>query len=126
MTRDQTNEDTARAFSGHHFEETYDRIAEQATWNLVGQTRIKGRAAIIEACCSTAQENNNVETTWLRFISTGTGDIVAVDAIGRYTGPEEVSMVSSCDIFEFTGEFITTITSYAVELPESAHPAAGT
>jgi ketosteroid isomerase-like protein len=126
MTRDQTNEDTARAFSGHRFEQTYDKFAEHATWNLVGHTRIKGRAAIIEACRNTAQENTDVETTWLRFLSTGTGDVVAVDAVGRYTGPDEVSTVSSCDIFEFTSELITTITSYAVELPQGSDPAVGT
>lgn len=32
-----TNEQTARAFSGHRFEEIYDRLAAHATWVLVGE-----------------------------------------------------------------------------------------
>ena len=48
-----TNEDTARAFSGHRFEETFDRIATHASWNLVGEARLDGRDAIIEACQGT-------------------------------------------------------------------------
>jgi predicted SnoaL-like aldol condensation-catalyzing enzyme len=120
-----TNEDTARAFSGHRFEETYDRIATHASWNLVGEARLDGRDAIIEACQGTTEENADVDTTWLRFVSAGTGDIVAVDAIGRYAGPDGVTTVSSCDIFEFDDDLIIAITSYAVELPSENQPAAG-
>jgi ketosteroid isomerase-like protein len=44
-------------------------------------------------------------------------DAAAVDAIGRYTDADgEVSLVSSCDIYEFRDGLVTTITSYAVEL----------
>jgi limonene-1,2-epoxide hydrolase len=120
-----TNEQIARAFSGHHFEETFEHLAPHTAWNLVGEARIEGRDAIIDACRGTAEENADVETTWLRFVSAGAGDVVAVDAIGRYAGPDGVSTVSSCDIFEFDGEMITTITSYAVELPDGDAPAAG-
>jgi ketosteroid isomerase-like protein len=114
-----TNEQIARAFSGHRFEETYHRLTPDTTWILVGEARIEGREAIMDACRATAAENAHVETTWLRFVTAGTGDVVAVDAIGRYAGPDGVSMVSSCDIFEFDdGGMITTITSYAVELAD--------
>ena len=106
----------ARAFSGHHFEETFDAIAEDAVWTLVGQARLEGRDAIVAACRATTQENADVETTWLRFASTGQGAVVAVDAVGRYSGPDGVSVVSSCDLYEFTDGTITAITSYAVEL----------
>lgn len=125
MTTEQTNEQTARAFSGHRFEETYDRLAARATWTLVGEARLEGRDAIIDACRSTAAEIAAAETTWLRFVSAGTGDVVAVDAIGRYAGPDGVSTVSSCDIFEFDGQLITAITSYAVDLPVDDGPVGG-
>ena len=120
-----TNDQIARAFSSHRFDETFAHLAEDATWNLVGQARIEGRDAIIETCRGTAGENVAVETSWLRFVSAGTGDVVAVDAIGRYAGPDGTSTVSSCDIFEFDGDSITTITSYAVELSEEDAPSAG-
>lgn len=112
-----TNEQIARAFSSHHFEETFEHIAPIAAWNLVGETRIDGRDAIIEACRSTAEENHDTDIVWLRFLCAGSGEVVAVDAVGRYAGPDGVSIVSSCDIFEFDGDTIATITSYAVELP---------
>jgi hypothetical protein len=47
--------------------------------------------------------------------------VVAVDTLARYTGPNGTTTVASCDIYEFTGEEIAAITSYAVEVdPESA------
>lgn len=125
MTTEQTNEQTARAFSGHRFEETFDRLAPRATWTLVGEARLEGRDAIIDACRGTATETADVETTWLRLVSAGSGEVVAVDAIGRYTGRDGVSTVSSCDIFEFDGNLITAITSYAVDLPVDDAPVAG-
>lgn len=112
-----TNEQTAQAFSAHRFEATFEHLAPDAVWHLVGAERIDGRVAIVEACRSTAAEISASDTVWLRFLCAGTGDVVAVDAVGRYTGPDGVSTVSSCDIFEFDGETITAITSYAVELP---------
>jgi len=112
-----TNRHIARAFSGHRFEETFTRLTPRTVWNLVGVARIEGRDAIIDACRSTVDENADVETRWLRFVTAGSDTVVAVDAVGRYAGPRGVSTVSSCDIFEFDGDMITTITSYAVELP---------
>ena len=46
---------------------------------------------------------------------------VAVDTFAHYTRPDGVTAVASCDIYEFAGEHITAITSYAVEVdPEDA------
>jgi limonene-1,2-epoxide hydrolase len=110
------NEQIARAFSGHSFEETFHRLTPDSTWDLVGQTRLHGRDAIIATCRETEQELAHVETTWLKFVSTGIGEVVAVHAMGRYAGPDGISTVSSCDLFEFDGQQIATITSFTVEL----------
>ena len=124
-----SNHDVARAFSSHHFRETYDHLADHVVWNLVGHTHLEGRDAVIAACEGTSAENASVTTTWLRFVSTGDGDIVAVDAIGRYAGPDGVTAVSSCDIYEFTDGTLQTVTSYFAEVtpdsPESARESAG-
>lgn len=111
-----TNSDIARAFSGHRFAETYDAFADDIVWNYVGGFRLEGREAVIDACESSTTENEGVAMSWLRFVSTEDGPVVAVDAIGRYEGPEGVSTVSSCDIYEFEGNRLTTITSYAVDV----------
>ena len=125
MTGGMTNEEVARAFSGHRFEEIFDRLARDVVWNLVGDGRLDGRDAVIDVCRGTTAANTNVTTSWLRFVSTGSGDVVAVDAIGRYEGVDSVVGVSSCDIYEFDGGVVRAITSYTVEVdpsdPHAAH-----
>ena len=111
-----TNEEQARAFSGHRFEEVLDSLADDVVWNLVGEARLEGRSAVVDACRGTAAELTDVTTTWPRFVSTGDGDVVAVDVIGRYEDKDGVTAVSSCDIYEFDDGRIRTITSYTVEV----------
>ncbi len=108
----------ADAFSRHRFSATYPHLAADARWVLVGEAALEGRDAIIAACENTAAELAATTTEFTRFLSITGPDAVAVDAIGRYTDVEgHVSVVSSCDIYQFTGGLLTTITSYAVELP---------
>ena len=130
-TTNRTTEDVARSFSGHQFEDALPHLAEHVEWHLVGQARLTGRDAVVEACRGTAAELADTETTWLRFVSTGPGRVVAVDAVGRYDGPGHegsgaptVSAVSSCDVYEFDdADRIVTITSYAVEVdPGTSEP----
>ena len=128
-----SNVDIARAFSGHRFEEAFGHLSPDVTWHLVGETTMHGRDAVMAACRGTADENADTTTSWLRFVSAGTGDVVAVDAIARYEGPEGTSTVSSCDIYEFDGDVVRAITTYAVLLTpdaagapaELAEPSAG-
>jgi predicted ThiF/HesA family dinucleotide-utilizing enzyme len=48
-------------------------------------------------------------------------DTVAVDTFARYTRPDGMTAVASCDIYEFADEEIKVITSYAVEVdPQDA------
>lgn len=112
-----TNVDVARAFSGHRFEETFEHLADDITWRLPGQTDLTGKQAVVDACLGTLRELGATTTTWLRFVSTADGDVVAVDVVGRYDGPDGVTAVSSCDVYEFADGLVTTITSYAVEVP---------
>ena len=114
------NEDRARAFSGHRFEDTVDALAADVVWNLVGAARLEGKAAVVDACRGTAAGLEGATTTWLRFVSTGDGDIVAVDAIGRYEDSDGVTEVSSCDIYEFADGRISAITSYTVDVDPGA------
>jgi len=110
------NSDIARALSGHRFEEAFGHLADDVAWHLVGQVTLHGRDEVIAACRGTAEGLADTTTSWLRFVSAGSSDVVAVDVIARYDGPDGSSTVSSCDIYEFSGSSITAITSYAVEL----------
>lgn len=115
-----TNREIAEAFSGHRFTETYEHLADGIVWNLVGEAQLEGRDAVIAACEGTAAENADVATSWLRFVTTADGPVVAVDAVGVYTGRAGVSAVSSCDIYEFVDGRLAAITSYAVEVNPDA------
>lgn len=117
-----SNGDVARAFSGHRFEETFDHLDPDVQWILVGQGRVEGADAVVQACRSSAAEMAQVETTWVRFVAAGASDSVAIDAIGRYDGPDGVFVVSSYDIFELDDGKVTKITSYAVDV-DPADPA---
>lgn len=109
----------AEAFSAHRFAETYEHVAAGAKWVAVGEATMEGRDAIIAACDASAAELAATSTEFTRFVTVVGTDAAAVDSIGRYTDEDgSVSVVSSCDIYEFTDDELTAITSYAVELPE--------
>jgi hypothetical protein len=56
-----------------------------------------------------------------RFVVVADDATAAVDVVGRYVDADGgVSVVSSCDVYEFTGGLLTTLTSYAVELDPAA------
>lgn len=107
----------AEAFSSHRFSEAYDHLAADVRWVLVGGSTIEGRDAVIRACEETASGLEQVTATFLKFRSVVGTDAVAVDAVGRYLDANEaISVVSSCDIYEFSHDTIVSITSYTVEL----------
>lgn len=107
----------AEAFSRHQFDDALPYLASDARWVSVGGSTLEGRDAIISACRDTSEELAQTSTDFSRFVSVMGADAVAVDAVGRYTDAGgDVSVVSSCDIYEFDADVVTTITSYAVEL----------
>ncbi|MCO1658546.1 nuclear transport factor 2 family protein [Pseudonocardia humida] len=112
-----TIRDTAEAFSAHRFEDVFGHLADDARWVLVGQTTVEGRDAIVALCRDAAEGFAASTTTFDRFRVVAGVDAVAVDVVARYSDPTgRTSVVSSCDIYEFDGEALRTITSYAVEL----------
>lgn len=108
----------AEAISSHRFSDAYPHLAPDIRWVAVGQSTYEGRGAVIKACEDSATELAQVTTEFTRFVSVVDAHAVAVDAVGRYIDADGgVSVVSSCDIYEFDRGQLTTITSYAVELP---------
>lgn len=83
-----------RAFSEHRFDEALPYLAKNVRWTVVGYMVLEGAEAVRQTCR---------------------------DTFARYTRPDGMTAVASCDIYEFAGEQITAITSYAVEVdPEDA------
>ena len=105
-----------RAFSEHRFDEALGHLAKNVRWTIVGYMVLEGADAVRQTCRETAASLEDTTTTYDRCVVAGGSDVVAVDTFARYSGA-----VASCDIYEFAGEEIAAITSYAVEVdPESA------
>jgi SnoaL-like domain len=107
----------AEAFSGHRFAEAYPAFVDDVRWDLVGGDTLVGRQAVVDACETTLAELGQGSAEFLRFVVMVDGDRVAIDTIARYTDAAgETGAVSSCDLYEFSGDRLIGIRSYAVEL----------
>jgi len=111
----------ARAFSEHRFDEALGFLAKDVRWTIVGYTVLEGADAVRQTCRQTLASLEGATTTYDRCVVANGADVVAIDTFAHYSSPAGVTSVASCDIYEFAGEEITAITSYAVEVdPESA------
>jgi ketosteroid isomerase-like protein len=111
--------ETAEAFSGHRFRDAYAALSPDVRWTSVGEGVVIGRQAVVDACEATLTELASTTTVFSRFVvvADADGKSAAVDVVARYVDPDgTASVVSSCDIYEFSGGQLATITSYAVEL----------
>jgi len=110
-----------RAFSEHRFDEALPHLAKDVRWTVVGYMVLEGADAVRQTCRETMEGLQDTTTTYERCVVAVDERVVAVDTLARYSGPNGVTTVASCDIYEYTGEQIMAITSYAVEIdPESA------
>ena len=110
-----------RAFSEHRFDEALPHLAKDVRWTVVGYMVLEGADAVRRTCGETLESLEDTTTTYDRCVMAVDSRVVAVDTLARYSGPNGVTTVASCDIYEFAGEEIAAITSYAVEIdPESA------
>jgi ketosteroid isomerase-like protein len=110
-----------RAFSEHRFDEALGHLAKDVRWTIVGYMVLEGAAAVRQTCRDTLESLEGATTTYDRCVVAAGSDVVAVDTFATYSGPAGVTAGASCDVYEFTGEEISAITSYAVEVdPEDA------
>ena len=110
-----------RAFSEHRFDEVLGYLAKDVRWTIVGYMVLEGAEAVRQTCRETVASLEDITTTYDRCVVAAGSDVVAVDTFAHYSGPGGHTAVASCDMYEFAGEEITAITSYAVEVdPESA------
>ena len=111
-------EKIARAFSSHRFEDALPHLTDDIVWTLVGADPVIGRKAVKKACERTATDLADVTTEFQRFRTVVGDEGVVVDSLARYTDAGgDVSVVASCDIYDFVDGRVTEIVSYTVELP---------
>ncbi|WNG85784.1 nuclear transport factor 2 family protein [Mycobacterium sp. ITM-2016-00317] len=106
----------ARAFSEHRFEDALDHLARDVRWTIVGGMVLEGADAVRRTCQDTLESLKGTTVEFDRRVVAGGGDVVAVDTVVRYVRPDGVTAVASCAFYEFDGDEVTTITSYAVEV----------
>ncbi|UXA16376.1 nuclear transport factor 2 family protein [Mycobacterium sp. SMC-4] len=106
----------ARAFSEHRFDDALGHLAADVKWTIVGGMVLEGADAVRRTCRETLASLEGIEVTFDRQVNTGDGDVVAVDTVVRYLRPDGIIAVAGCAIYEFAGEEIAAITSYAVEV----------
>ncbi|MGW0163196.1 nuclear transport factor 2 family protein [Mycobacterium sp. NPDC003323] len=104
------------AFSTHRFEESLPHLAKDVRWTIVGYMVLEGADAVVRTCQETRESLAETQTDLQRCVVAAQGDVVAVDTMARYTGPNGVTAVAGCDIFEFADDKIAAITSYAVQV----------
>jgi len=105
-----------RAFSEHRFDDALDHLARDVKWTIVGYMTLEGADAVRRTCRDTLESLEGTSTEFDRCVTAAGADVVAVDTVARYIGPDGVTAVASCDVYEFDGVKISTITSYAVEV----------
>jgi len=108
--------DIAENFSGHRFDLTYDHLADNIRWQNLGDDDLHGKAAVIEACNSSANYLRGVTTTFTRTRTIVGPDVVVIDSQADYLDGTEAATVASCDIYDFAAGKVSAITSYTVEL----------
>ncbi|MBV9091116.1 MAG: nuclear transport factor 2 family protein [Mycobacteriaceae bacterium] len=106
----------ARAFSEHRFDEVFPHLASDVRWTVVGYMVLEGADAVIGTCRGTRESLKGTTTTRDRCVTAVGDGVVAVESFDRYWGPDGVTAVARCNVLEFLGTTITSITSYAVEV----------
>jgi hypothetical protein len=111
----------ARAFAQHRFDEVFPHLASDVRWTVVGYMVLEGADAVVRTCRDTVESLKGTTTSMDRCVTAVGDGVVAVDSVDRYTGSDGLTVVARCNIFEFAGTQIASITSYAVEVdPQSA------
>jgi hypothetical protein len=106
----------AEAFSRHSFEIAYPHLHDDIRWNLIGETTLVGKENVKAACTQSSEYLSGVSTTFRKFQVVAEGNCVVIDSVSEYCDADKhISVVYSCDIYEFDGGKISVITSYCIE-----------
>lgn len=111
-----SNRDVAEAFSRHEFEKTFEWMAPDIRWDVVGDRLVEGAEAVRAVCAESAAWLASIRTTFRRFdLLSGDGFVVA-DTLAEYVDDEGTTVVASCDVYRFAGDRLTEIRSFTAEV----------
>ncbi|MCU1437139.1 MAG: uncharacterized protein JWP66_226 [Naasia sp.] len=114
-----TNEEVARAISGHDFPTAVPHLAEDIVWTLVGEAPIVGREAVVALFEATTAELAATTSTFRSFQSYAASDTVIVETEAEYVDEAGTrTVVASCDLYRFVGGVLDEIRSYNIEVAD--------
>lgn len=97
-----TNRELAIDFSNGCFSNIFDRLAEGIVWNIYGEKKIEGRAAVIKHCNEVAGYFASVQTDFKTYRVIENAGAISINGRAVFTKEgETVAVVNACDVYEF-------------------------
>lgn len=110
-----TQTQIAEAFSNHEFERTYPYFLDTIQWHLIGNERLDGKEAVVNACQQSADYLAGVTTRFSKFTVIVGTDCVVIDSTADYVDAQQKeTKIASCDLYTFVDGKLSDITSYSI------------
>src|ERR1700744_1412271 len=111
-----TNKQISLEFSGGNFEYTYDYLADDVSFNIVGNELISGKDKLIEFCTKITEYFTTVSTKFSLDNIIVDSDLVAISGKAEFFVEKEnrTNFISSCDVYRFADGKLKEITSYCI------------
>lgn len=107
----------AKAFSNGEFQTAFPYLDEDVIWTIVGENQFVGKQAVVENCLQVEQYFSSVSTFFETLnIITDNNKVVINGTAECKRGNKRISLISACDIYEFTSENkIISVNSYCIQ-----------
>ena len=110
-----TNKEIAEAFSTGHFKMAYDDLADNMEWNIVAETTLKGKQAVIDFCNKTAAYFTPQTTHFTVTNIIDDHDCIAIDGTAKFISKDnKTTHIASCDVYRFKEGKLQQLTSYCI------------
>ncbi len=113
-----TIEQIAEAFCSYRYTEIFPCMADGIKWNIIGTDEFVGRETVIAQCNNAAKFLETVSPTITKQKIHRAEACVIVEGAAQFRDRDnQISMVASCDIFQFSDGRLVEITSYVIDNP---------
>lgn len=110
-----TNELIGLDFSSGNFEKCYPFLADDISWEIVGDKTLSGKEKVMEFCMATAAYFTSVTTQFnLGTIITSINGVAITGSALFINKENKQTNISSCDVYQFESGKLKTITSYCI------------
>ncbi|QEH39666.1 hypothetical protein [Chitinophaga sp. XS-30] len=112
-----TKTEIAKAFSNGEFELTFQYLADNVLWTVVGENYFDCKKAVMNNCEQVSSYFKSVTTNFKMTNMIADNNLVAVCGTAEFIRDDKkANFVSACDVYEFNGNNkLQTITSYCIQ-----------